>query len=362
MEEPEKLRGVRKRGDIYWIRYCRGGKRYEESSGSKRVAVAKSLLKRREGDIERGLPVTPHMGRVKVSEAISTLLTEYKVNRRRTHLDLARRVEKHILPFFGHRRMAIMTTADINDYIAQRQEQGAANATINRELSALKRAYTLLIRGGQLISKPHIPKLQEDNVRQGFFERESFDLMRAHLPSVLRPVVTIAYLLGWRVQSELLGLEWRQVDRKACIIRLEPGTTKNRHGRTFDYTDVPEIKTAIEDQWAEHERLRQAGKMCPLVFHRSGKRIRDFHHAWDSACAAAGCPGRLIHDLRRTAVRNLVRASVPERTAMTISGHKTRSVFDRYDIVSEADIREAGRRLSVWNGTISGTVGQTGTN
>lgn len=260
------------------------------------------------------------------------------------------------MPFFGHLRVATITTADINRYIARRQEEQAANATINRELSALKRALTLLVQGGQLLAKPHIPMLLEDNVRQGFFEREPFEAMRAHLPTELRPLITVAYITGWRVQSELLGLEWRQVDRKACIIRLEPGTTKNRHGRTFDYSEVPEVKTTIDDRWAEHERLRLAGRLCPLVFHRSGRRIRDFRHAWGAACTAAACPGRLIHDLRRTAVRNLVRAGVPERTAMTISGHKTRSVFDRYDIVSEADIREAGRRLATLTGTISGTA------
>jgi integrase len=347
---------IRKRGKIWWIRYSRGGKRFEESTGSAKEADAKRLLKLREGDIERGAPITPRMSRLTVNEAIMALLTEYKVNGRRTHGDLKRRLERHLGPFFGHLRVATVTTADINRYIAKRQEEKAANATINRELSGLKRALTLLVRGGQLLAKPHIPMLREDNVRQGFFEREPFEAMRAHLPTELRPLVTVAYVTGWRVQSELLGLEWRQVDRKACIIRLEPGTTKNRHGRTFDYSEVPEVKTAIDDQWAEHERLRLAGRLCPLVFHRSGRRIRDFRHAWDAACTAAACPGRLIHDLRRTAVRNLVRAGVPERTAMTISGHKTRSVFDRYDIVSEADIREAGRRLAALTGTILGTA------
>jgi integrase len=352
---------IRKRGNIWWVRYSRGGKRFEESTGRTKEADARRLLKLREGDIERGVAITPRMGRVTVTEAISALLTEYQVNGRRTHDDLKRRVEKHLTPFFGHRRMAAITTTDINTYIAQRQEEMAANATINRELSALKRAFTLLIRGGQLLAKPHIPMLCEDNVRQGFFEREPFEAMRGHLPAALRPLVTVAYITGWRVQSELLGLEWRQVDRKACIIRLEPGMTKNRHGRTFDYSEVPEVKTVIDAQWAEHEGLRLAGRLCPLVFHRNGRQIRSFRHAWEAACMAAACPGRLIHDLRRTAVRNLVRAGVPERTAMTISGHKTRSVLDRYDIVSEADIREAGRRLSTLTGTVSGTVAKTGT-
>ncbi len=179
--------------------------------------------------------------------------------------------------------------------------------------------------------------------------------MRKALPIALRPVVTFGYLTGWRVRSEVLPLEWNQVDREAKLLRLHPGSTKNGQGREVGYGDNAELCELIDAQWQLHEQLQKSGTISPLVFPRqTGKRIKSFRGAWIVACEAAGCPGRLVHDLRRTAVRNLVRAGVSEKTAMTVTGHKTRSVFDRYDIVNTEDTRAALGKLSTV--TVSGTV------
>lgn len=339
---------LRLRGRVWWIRYYRNGRRYEESSHSDKKGEAQRLLAVREGDIARGVPVTPQAGRLRFDEAAQDVVNDYRVNGKRSIEHVERRIKLHLGPAFGPRRMVSITTADVRVFIAQRQAKGASNAEINRELAILKRSFTLAVQAGKLMTRPHIPMLAENNVRTGFFERQEFEDVRAHLPAELRGVVTFAYLTGWRVHSEVLSLEWRQVDREAGTVRLDPGTTKNAEGRLFPYGDLlPELRDVIEAQFDSKTATEKAkGIVVAHVFHREGAPVRDLRSAWRAACAAAGVPGRIPHDFRRTAVRNLVRAGVSERTAMQLTGHKTRSVFDRYDIVNEADLREAVSKLA----------------
>lgn len=338
---------VRKHGRVYWIRYSRNGKRYEENTHFTKEKDARDLLKVREGDIAKGLPVSPKVARLTFEDAAGDLLADYKVNGKRSREHVEHRVNVHLASFFAGRRMASITTADIRAYIALRQQAGAANATVNRELAALKRMFNLALQASRLLHRPHIPMLQENNARPGFFEREQFLAVKSRLADPLRPVVEFAYYTGWRIRSEVLPLTWSQVDRQACVVRLDPGTTKNREGRVFDFSQLPVLRDLFDAQWLRHEELKRARNLiCPFVFNRNGKRIITFWRAWRAACDGAGCPGRIPHDLRRTAVRNLVRAGVPERVAMTVTGHKTRAVFDRYNIVAPEDLREAGRRLA----------------
>jgi integrase len=120
------------------------------------------------------------------------------------------------------------------------------------------------------------------------------------------------------------------------------------------------LDSAVEGLWARHEALEKQGIITPFVFcRRRGQAIRTFWKRWRTACKGAGCPGRIPHDFRRTAVRNLNRAGVTETVAMKITGHKTRSVFDRYDITSEEDLAEASRKLQALAGTIAGTNAKT---
>jgi integrase len=346
------------RGVVWWVKYYRNGRPIRESSGSSKESDAINLLKIREGDIAHGLPVNPKLNRIRFDEAAEDLKTEYAVNGRRSADELERRIRLHLLPCFGGRRLAMISTADVNAFILKRQkdvmvvgetERKYSNGEINRELTTLKRILNLARQNGKLMHVPYVPMLKERNVRTGFFEREQFGRLLAHLPAAIRPAVQFGYITGWRIPSEILRLQWRHVDFEARVVRLDPHTTKNDEGRTFPFTDA--LEQVLEAQKAEHDHLKAKDVICPWVFNRSnrkvkGKRITTFVKAFRAACTKAGCPGRIPHDLRRTAVRNLVHAGVPERVAMQMTGHKTRSVFERYNIVSECDLVEAARKLN----------------
>jgi integrase len=213
--------------------------------------------------------------------------------------------------------------------------------------------FTLAVQAGKLLHRPHVPMLREQNVRTGFFEREQFETVRAHLPAHLQPLVTVAYLTGWRVLSELVPLRVSQVDLKAGTLRLDPGTTKNDEARSFYFSAVTELRDTLRAQVANAERLsRERGRIVAHVFHEADGapvNVKRFYRAWKAACAAAGYPSRIPHDFRRSAVRNLVRAGIPERVAMTMTGHKTRSVFERYNITAGSDLQDAARKLEAFH-------------
>src|SRR5262245_33944959 len=200
--------------------------------------------------------------------------------------------------------------------------------------------------------------LQERNVRAGFFEDHQYEDVRAQLPAYAQPVVTFAFITGWRVRSEVLTLQWRQVDFRAGIVRLDPGTTKNLEGRVFVMT--PELRATLEAQrQVIEEKQKATGSVIPWVFHRTkrGRQLKSFRKVWIQACIDAGVPGRILHDFRRTAVRNLERAGVPRSVAMKMVGHKTESVYRRYAIVDEAMLRDAAAKLAAARGQSDGQSG-----
>jgi integrase len=301
---------IRQRGKVWWIRYYRNGKRHEESSGSDKKQAAIDLLRIREGDVAKGLPVSAASARLRFDDAVDDVSTDYKINGKRFVVNVDGRIKNHLLPYFGGGKWRTSPRPKC-ERTRERQEAGASNASINRDLAIVKRAFRLAMQAGKILHRPHIPMLQEHNVRKGFFERQAFVDVRAKLAIELRGVVTFAYLTGWRIPSEVLKLQWAQIDRKAKTIRLEPGQTKNAEGRTLPYELLPDLAKVIEKQWREHERLKKSAVICPHVFHRVGQPIKAFRGAWANACKSAGVPGMLLHDLRHTAVRNLVRPVSP---------------------------------------------------
>ncbi|WDP92416.1 MAG: site-specific integrase [Desulfobacter sp.] len=350
---------VYKRGNVYWIKYYRQGKCFRESSESTKKMVAKKLLSRREGEIAQGKIPGVQFEKVKFEDLAEGFLRDYKINQKKS-LVKAERSVRRLQTQFENMSVPHITTPRINTYIEGRLNDGAANATINRELSALKRMLSI---GAQqtppLVDRvPHIKLLEENNVRTGFFEHGEFLALRDNLPAYLKGVATFGYKSGWRV-SEITGLKWSNVDLGKRVACLEIGMTKNKEGRTIYLDD--ELFELFQKQRAKQ---KDGNKITPYVFpNRTGAgQIKDFRKSWKTACKAAGVAGLIFHDLRRTAVRNMVRSGIPERVAMMISGHKTRAVFERYNIVSEDDLMVAAQKqedyLKNQLGTIPGTVAQ----
>ncbi len=352
---------VFKRGNVWWIKYHVNGKPIRESSRSKKKMVAKRLLERREGETAQNKTPGIYFDRVTFEDLAEDFLRDYRINGKKT-LAKANRSVRHLKRFFEGYNVPQITTPRINKYVEMRLDEGAANATINRELAALKRMLNLgANQTPPTVDRlPHIPMLRENNVRKGFFEHDEFLALRAALPDYMKGLTTFGYKCGWRV-SEITNLTWSHVNLEQGIVRLETGETKNDEARTI-YLDK-ELKKIFRQQW---EGRKRSSKLSPYVFpNKEGTGcIKDFRGSWFKACEEAGIERKLFHDLRRTAVRNMIRSGVPERVAMMISGHKTREVFDRYNITNDSDLKLAAEKQEKYLdgilGTILGTVGDFG--
>ena len=334
---------------VWWCKYYVNGRPVRESTGHEKETEARRFLKTREGAAATGAPILPRADRIRYDEIAKDLRDHYEATGERDLVEADARL-KHLKAFFTGRHAASIGPKDATAYAAERQAEDASNGTINREVAVLIRMLRLAYERGRLFRLPIIRRLKENGPRQGFFELDQFTAVRRRLPEDLQVAVAIAHAYGWRMQSEVLTLERRQLDLEAATLRLDPGTTKNDDGRIVYLT--PELRTLLAAQLARVEALqRRTGKIVPYLFpylrgkRRQGERRRDFRKAWVTACKNAGVPGMLRHDLRRTAVRNMVNAGVPERVAMKVTGHRTRAVFDRYHIVTPADLQDVARRL-----------------
>lgn len=332
-----------------------------ESSHSTRRDDAEALLAKRTLARKSG-HLIPDERKVVFEDLVRLIETDYELKQRHSRPKLGKLKEA----FEGTPALAI-TTDRVKEYAVERMAAGAARATVNQELAALRRMFRLAIEVGRLTGMPVIHTPDPDNARQGFFEEADFRLIYKELPDYLQPLFEFAYLTGWRVKSEIAALTWGQVDFDAGVVRLEPGTTKNKDGRTFPFDALPRLGQLLEAQERRTRALEDVKReVIPWVFHRKGRQISDYYAAWRSAVKrAAGANdgrgrkvaivrtdllGRIPHDFRRTAVRNLERAGVPRSVAMKLTGHKTESVYRRYAIVAEADLREGVAKLAALHG------------
>ena len=206
----------------------------------------------------------------------------------------------------------------------------------------MRRSFRLAHRRKLLRTIPVFELLHLENARQGFVEPADFESLVRQLPVDLEDFARFAYLTGWR-RGEISSLAWSEVDLDAQTIRLRQEYSKNGRPRLIPVEG--RLAVLLKRRWDRRGVRKPDGTvaLCKWVFHRAGRRVQDFRKRWRRACATAGLPGLIFHDLRRSAVRNMIRAGVAEKVAMEISGHKTRAIFDRYHIVNEDDLRSALR-------------------
>ena len=353
------------------MKYHCNGVAYRQSTHETDRRRAERALQRKLGEIGMGSFNAPSVERIRVAELADNMLRDYRINDRKSLALTEQRWKKHLKPVLGDRRAVQITTDVLSRYVDQRRGQGAQNGTINRELAALKRMFNLAHRSSprKVCQVPVFPHLKENPPRKGFMDDSQYrQLCQNCKQPWLRAMLALAYSYGFR-KEELLSMRASQVDLLDRTIRLDPGTTKNGEGRVVYMTD--EVYHLL------CECLRGKQPTDYLLTREGNEPVRDMRAAWYALCERSGvggfvCPscsggtfenrrcvtcgkvwkrtrlkykGLIVHDMRRSAVRNMVRSGVPERVAMTISGHRTRSVFDRYNIVNEADLREAARRI-----------------
>jgi len=326
-----------------WVGYVGPNDNYiRESSGSSNKTEAQKFLKKRMEAVSGGNFLGPRVEKITIDELYTDLLQDYRINNQTE--EWAKRVwDVHLKDFFSGMKAARVGTAQLSEYVEKRQGEDAAKSTINRELALLRRAFSLGFQAEpQKVSR--VPKFkrfivsEKGNERRGFvLEPEYRKLVDAAAGQLwLRALLALGYTYGFR-KAELLEMRCQQADLINNTISLYSGETKNEEGRTVVLTeDCRRLVTELRRGKQPEDYLITRG---------SGEPVRDFRGAWDVLVAEAKLPGLLFHDLRRSAVRNMIRRGVPQKTAREISGHKTDSVFSRYNIVDEADIADAARKI-----------------
>ena len=328
---------VYKRGNIYWYSFVFDGRRVQRSTKVENKNDARDIERAAWTQLARaevGLPALgPKREPPTIGELFDALEKDFKLRgksdaKNQSNLKRARAV------FPEKMKAASLTSVHVDAYIEKKTHEGTAPATINRMLQLVGQAYKKGIERGEIDRAPRLRHLSEaGNERKGFFSDAGFRAVHAHLPEDLRDFALFGYLTGWR-KNEIASLTWSDVEEN--VIRLRGENSKNGEGRSI--VIAGELVGLMERR--QQARLAD-GVLTRLVFHRDGAPVREFRKSWASACDKVNLSGRLFHDLRRTAVRNMVRSGVPQNVAMKISGHKTASMFRRYDIANEDDLRQA---------------------
>jgi integrase len=342
---------VYKRGNRWWVAYHKDGERFREPCGKDVTSKtdAKAILKRIRGEIARGTYLAPAQRELTVDAVLDELVV-YLKNRGAASV---RKVESHlkaVRAVLGRVHAVDLNSPEIERYQRIRLEAGRAPATVNRECEALRQALRQAADARRIPAAPRVRLLRVQNARQGFLSRADFEALLGRLTDAdVRDYVEWFWWTGMR-PGEIRQLSWSMLDRETWTLNLDPKADKNRRGRVLA---IAGPLRAIIDRRLAARRLD-----CTLIFHRVskgrvGQPVRDFRLQWRSALSAAGlAPGLLPYDLRRTALRNMVRGGTDYTVAMKISGHRTRSTFDRYNITSAEDVAAAITRTAEYVATL----------
>jgi len=330
-------KGVRRKTQTWFLKYYVTGKEVVVPTGTKDFDEALRMLRQRMAKLGSLANRSNEPNRVIVDQLLDLVIEDYRFEHRHSTYDLEHRIDKHLRPFFGQMKAAEVNTFAIKKYIALRQRD-AEPATVNKELAHLRRAFRLGFQHEpQLVERvPHFRMLPVDNIRTGILPHENYRTIRDSLPPYARLALVIGYHTGAR-KGEIRKIRIDRVDFKAKRIELQGKITKNK---------APRYLPIYGDMHAEIEMgISAADSRCPFLLQHDGSPVFDWEKSWRTACRLAGINDALFHDLRRTALTNMIEAGFSEKEAMEISGHKTRSVFDRYHIVSERRLKQLGERL-----------------
>lgn len=329
---------VFRRGRVWWVAFRDAtGRQIRESAHTEVKTEAYQYLQRRQGQF----------GKITHAElTLADLIPLIRRDYQQHHRDLQRFdavLNRFSLDFILTLRVPDVTYQALGQYVTRRLAASPqpANGTINRELAAIRRMLALAYRNNLTTTPPPpVPRLSEAPARQGFLRHEDMTNVLAYVTGSLHSLFVAAYMTGWRLRSELLTRQWKHVDLgPRGYLRLEPGESKNRAGRMYPL--VGQLRVALETQWANR------GQSCWVFYNETGGPLTKHRvqQAWHQAQTAAGVGPYLIHDLRRTAARNLELAGVPRTVAMALIGHKTEAMYRRYAITDDARVREGAEAL-----------------
>jgi integrase len=347
------------RGEWYSVAYFVRGVEMREPAHTKDAKQAEKFLKTRMDEVGADRIgarkfVSPKQSRVTIGELIAAVRAKFELDGKLSPQNVSEL--KKLDEDFGKVRATELTPEMVDNYKKELVAQKYALATINRRLIFLTRCYTLAIKRGDLNSKPSIElfPIGTSNARQGFLSDPDFRKVHKHLPDDLKDFCLYAFLTSWR-KGEVSCLKWSYLQNG--VLRIPAKETKNGEARSV--VIAGELAELIARREKAKAFKNPDGTLQPsdYIFHRGdGVRITEFRKSWGSACRKSGLAGRIFHDLRRSGVRNMIRAGVPQSVAMKISGHKTTSMFRRYDIGDDDDLKAAAESVTRYNAAVSASA------